>query len=144
MRKNCCVVSYKWVIIQNQTVIWETVKVALDTTNYSTKTELEHATGIDTFDLAAKKDCITLKAEVDKIDMNKLTNFPASLNNVKTKVDDLDVGKLKTVSLDLNKLSDVVGNEVVKNTKFNTLNTEVNNLDEKIPDAATLIHINTT
>ena len=33
-------------------------------------------------------------------------------------------------------------NEVVKNTKFNTLKTKANNLDKRIPDATTLIHIN--
>ena len=33
-------------------------------------------------------------------------------------------------------------NEFVKNTKFNTLKTKVlTNLDKKIPDATTLIHI---
>ena len=65
-----------------------------------------------------------------------------SLNNLKTKVDDLDVGKLKTVPIDLKKLSDVEDNEVLKNTKFNTLKTKVNNLEKKIPDATTLLHIN--
>ena len=39
------------------------------------------------------------------------------------------------------KLWDVVDNEVVKNTKFSTLERKVNNLDKKIPDANTLIHI---
>ena len=39
-------------------------------------------------------------------------------------------------------LSYVVDNEVVKNTKLNTLKKEVNNLEKKIPDATTLIHIN--
>ena len=39
-------------------------------------------------------------------------------------------------------LSDVVDNEVDKNTKFNTLKTKVNNLEKKIPDASILIHIN--
>ena len=39
-------------------------------------------------------------------------------------------------------LSDVVDNEVVKNTKFNTIKTKVNNLVKKISDATTLIHIN--
>ena len=34
------------------------------------------------------------------------------------------------------------GIEFVKNTKFNTLNTKVNKLDKKIPNATTLIHIN--
>ena len=42
------------------------------------------------------------------------------MNNLETKVHDLDVGKLKTVPVNLKKLSDVVDNEVVKNTKFNT------------------------
>ena len=116
------------------------VKVVLDLTNYYYATN--HATGVDASDLAAKKDLIALKAEVNKLDINKLTNVPTSLNNSKTKVDDLDVGKLKTPPVDLKKLSDVVNNKVVKSTKFNTLKTKVNNLEKKIFDATTLIHIN--
>ena len=50
-----------------------------------------------------------------------MVHFPTSLNNLKTKLDDLDVGKSKTVSVDLKKLSDIIDNEVAKNTKFNTL-----------------------
>ena len=42
----------------------------------------------------------------------------------------------------MKKLSDVVDNEVVKNTKFSRLKTKVNNLEKKIPNATTLIHIN--
>ena len=72
--------------------------------NFATKKELEHATGIDTSNLAAKKYFIALKAEVDKLDINKVTNVPTSLNNLETIVDDLDVGKLKTVPGDLKKL----------------------------------------
>ena len=49
---------------------------------------------------------------------------------------------MKTVPIDYKKLSDVVDNEAVKNTKFITLNTKVNNLKKKIPDATALIHIN--
>ena len=71
-----------------------------------------------------------------------MINVPTSFNNLKTKVDDLDVGKLKTVPADLKKLRDVVDNEIAKNTKFNTSKTKVNNLDKKIPDATSLIHIN--
>ena len=83
-----------------------------------------------------------MKAEVDKLDINKLTNVPTSLNNLKTKVEDLDVGKLKTVPVDLTKLSDAVDNEVIKNITFNTLKIKANNILKKIPDATTLIHIN--
>ena len=60
-----------------------------------------------------------MKAEIDKL-TNKLTNVPTSLNNLKTNVNDLDVGKLKAVPVDLKKVSDVVDNVVVKNTKFYT------------------------
>ena len=75
-------------------------------------------------------------------DINKFVNVTTSLNNLKTKVDNLDVSKLKTVPVDLKKLSDVVGNEVVKNTKSNTLKAKVNNLEKKIPGATTFIYIN--
>ena len=79
--------------------------------------ELEHTVGTDSSNLAAKKDFIALKPDVDKLYINKLGNVPTSLNNFKTKVDDLNVGKLKT-SVALKKLNDVVANKV-KNTKFN-------------------------
>ena len=49
---------------------------------------------------------------------------------------------MKTLPIDLKKLSDVVDNDIVKNTKFNTLKTKVNSLEKKIPEATTLIHIN--
>ena len=73
-----------------------------------------------------------MKAEVDKLDNNKLINVRASLNNLKTKVNDLDFGKMKAVPVDLKKLSDAIDNEAVKNKKTNTLKTEVHNLDKKI------------
>ena len=71
------------------------VKLALDLSNYGTKKELDHATYVDTSDLAAKKDFIALKAEFDKLDINKLVNVPTCLEKF---------GNLK-------KLSDVVDNE---------------------------------
>ena len=76
-------------------------KVVLDLPNYALKEELQHDTGIDTSNLAAKNDCIALKAEVDKLDINKHVNVPTGLNNLKTKVKDLNVGKFKTVPVDL-------------------------------------------
>ena len=61
------------------------------------------------------------------------------MTNWKKEIDDSDVNKLKTV--DLEKLSDVIDNKVVKNTKLNTLKTKVSNLENKIPDETTFIHI---
>ena len=63
--------------------IRDKVKVVLDLSNYATKKELDHATGVNTSDLAAEKDFIALKVEVDKLDINKLINVPISLNNIK-------------------------------------------------------------
>ena len=108
--------------------IRDKVKAALDLPNYATKKELDHATS----DLAAKKYFIALKAEVKKIDINKFVHVPTILNNLKTRGDGLDVGKLKTVPIDLKKLSDVVDNDVVKNTKYNTLKKKVNSLEKKV------------
>ena len=71
-----------------------------------------------------------MKAEIEKLDINKLAIVPTSLNNLKININDLDVGKLKTVRVDLKKLSDVVSKEVVTNTQFKTLNTKVNELEK--------------
>ena len=49
-------------------------KIVLHLSNYATKKELTHATGIDMSDLASKKDFIALKAEVDKLGINKSVN----------------------------------------------------------------------
>ena len=63
--------------------IRDKVKVVLNLSNYVTKKELDHAIGVDTSDLAAEEDFIALKAEVDKLDINKLVNVSTSLNNLK-------------------------------------------------------------
>ena len=82
--------------------------------NHATKKELDYATGVDTYDLATKKGFIALKAEIDKLEINKLIMFQLVWIILKTKLDNLDVGKLKAVPVDLKKLSDVVDNEVLK------------------------------
>ena len=66
-------------------------------------TKIKHDTGVNTSSLVAKSDLIALKAEVDKLDINKLFDVPTSLNNLKTTVDDLHVGKLKTAPIELEK-----------------------------------------
>ena len=56
-------------------------KVVLESSSYSIKKELEHASGVYTSDLATKKHFIALKTKVEKLDVNKLINVPTSLNN---------------------------------------------------------------
>ena len=74
------------------------IKVELDLTNYTTKTDLKNITHTDVSSFASKTNLAALKTEVDKI----------------------DVDKLKTVPTDLAKLSNVVKNDVVKKTDYNT------------------------
>ena len=47
------------------------VNVKVDLSNYAAKADLKNATEIDTSKLAAKSDLVSLKAEVDKIDVDK-------------------------------------------------------------------------
>ena len=53
----------------------------------------------------------------------------ANLASLKTEVDKLDIDKLTPVSNDLAKLSNLVKNDVLKKTEYNKLVTKVNNID---------------
>ena len=83
------------------------IKVKVDLSNYATKTDLKNVTHIDTSSFALKTDLANLKTEVDK----------------------LDTDKIKTVPVDLSKLSNVVKNDVVKETVQDKLVAKVNNID---------------
>ena len=52
------------------------ISVIVDLPNYATKTYLKNAIGIDTSKLAAKSDFVSLKAEVDKLAIDKLVPAP--------------------------------------------------------------------
>ena len=53
----------------------------------------------------------------------------ANLANLKAQVDKLDIDKLVPIPVDLSKLSDVVKNGVVKKDVYDKLVTKVNNID---------------
>ena len=75
------------------------MKVELDLSNYVTKADLKNAAGVDTSKFAKKVNLVSLKSEIDK----------------------LDIDKLETAPVDLSKLRDVVKNEVVKKTLYDEL-----------------------
>ena len=113
----------------------EDININVDLCNYATKANLKNATGIVTYKLAGKSDLVSLKAEVDKIDVDKLKTVPDDLNNLKSKVDKLDIGKLAPAPVDLSKLINVVKNDVVKKTEYNA---KIKNIENKIPDITNL------
>ena len=79
------------------------IKVEPDLTNYATKTDLKNITHVDVRSFASKTNLAALKTEVDKIYADKL----------------------KTTPTDLAKLSNVVDNDVVKKTDYNTKVTSI-------------------
>ena len=54
----------------------------MDLSSYATKADLKGTTGVDTSNLAAKSDLASLKAQVHKIDVDKLNTAPADLKAV--------------------------------------------------------------
>ena len=54
----------------------------------STKRDLKNATGIDSYQLDAKSDLVSLKADVDKLVIDKLKGFPVDLSKLNNAVND--------------------------------------------------------
>ena len=79
------------------------IKLELDLTNYATKTNLNNITHVDTSSFASKTNLAALKAEVDKV----------------------DIDKLKTAPVDLAELTNAVKNDLVKKTVYNTKVTSI-------------------
>ena len=87
------------------------IKVELDLTNYATKTDLNNITHVDTSSFASKTNLAALKTEVDII----------------------DVDKLKAIPTDLDRFSNLVKNDVVKKTDYNT---KVTSIEAQIAEVA--------
>ena len=81
------------------------IKVQLDLTNYAAKDDVKNITHVNVSSYATKTNLVALKGEVDK----------------------MDTDKLKTVPADLAKLSNVIKNDVVKKTDYNTKVTSIEN-----------------
>ena len=79
------------------------VKVELSLSKYATKEDLKNITHVDTSSFALKTNLASLKPEVDKLDIPKLT----------------------TVPIDLADLSKEVQEDFTKNTDLNSLKTKV-------------------
>ena len=56
------------------------VKVELDLSNYATKADLKNATGVDTSIFVKQVDLVSLKSNVDKLDIGKLRNVSRNLS----------------------------------------------------------------
>ena len=82
------------------------INVKVDLSNYATKTDLKNISHIDVSSYALKSNLASLKTEVDKLDIDKLTPVPG----------------------DLAKLSSIVKNDVVKKNEYDKLVAKVNGI----------------
>ena len=70
--------------------------------------DFKNGRGVDTSKFGKKVDLVSLKSEVEKLDIDKLEKLgkvPTGLNSL---VDKLNINKLVPVPVDLSKLSDVI------------------------------------
>ena len=108
----------------------QNIKVELDLANYATKDDAKNITHVDVSSFARKTNLAALKAEVDKIDEDKL----------------------KTTPTDLAKLTNAVENDLVKKndykTKVTTIETQIagltKNTVDNLADITKLIAIDTS
>ena len=85
----------------------QNIKVEVALANYATKDDVKNITDVDVSSFASKTNLAALKTEVDTIDTHKW----------------------KIVPVDLTKLSNIVDNDVVKKTDYNT---KVTNIESQI------------
>ena len=106
------------------------IKVELGLANYATKDDVKNITHVYVSSYVTKTNLAALKSEVDKI----------------------DVDRLKTTPTDLAKLSNVVKNDVVKKTDYNTKVTSIEtkiagltkNTSDNLADITKLIAVDTS
>ena len=80
----------KMILYKNESILFlnhmnlleETLMLKLILSNYATKTDLKNAARIDTSKLAAKSNLVSLKAEVDKLDIDKLVLDPVDFSKL--------------------------------------------------------------
>ena len=111
------------------------INVKVDLSNYARKADIKIISHVDTSSFALMTHLANLKTELDKLDIDKLVPVPT----------------------DFSKLSNVVKNDVIKETEYDKLVAKVNNIDtsgfvlktkydtdkseleNKIPDASGLV-----
>ena len=97
------------------------INVKVDLSNYATKADIKNISHVDTSSFALK----------------------TNLANLKTKVDKLDIDKVVPAPVDLSEPSDVVKNDVVKKTDYNSEITKIENKISDISNLATKTTLNT-
>ena len=110
------------------------IKVKVDLSNYTTKTDLKNVTHVDSSSFVLKTNLASLNPEVDKLVIDKLVPVPVDQSKLRYLKNDL----VKKVEYDklAAKVNNIDTNDFVLKTKYHTDKTE---LEIKIPDMTEFI-----
>ena len=118
------------------------VNIELDLPNYEKEAVLKGLASVNTNDLAAKLDLASLKAEVNKIDINKLNTVPADLSKFSNIVN-IDIAKNTEYDKLVTKVSTIHSSIFLLKTQYNTdksgLEKKINDAGKKNPDISGLV-----
>ena len=117
------------------------IKVELDLANYATKDDVKNITHVDVSSYATKTNLAALKTKVDKIDTDKLKTVPTDLaklsNVVKNDVVEITDYNTKVTSIEI-QIAGVTKNTLDNLGDITTLENKIDTVDKKIPDISEL------
>ena len=117
------------------------INVKVNLSNYATKTDLKNILHADTSTFALKSNLASLKTEVDKPDIDKLTPVPNDLAKL-SNVAKTDASKNTVYDESVAKLNNIDTTGFVLKTKYGTdksdLNKKISDAEKKILDTSAL------
>ena len=118
------------------------INVKVDLSNYATKTDLKNISYIDVSSYALKSNLASIKTEVDKLDVDKLTPVPIDLAMLSNVVKNDAVKKTEYDKL-VNKVGGIDNTNFVSRTKYgkdgSDFKDKINKIEKKIPDISDLV-----
>ena len=120
----------------------EDINVKVDLSNYTTKADLKNISHIDVSSYALKSNLASLKTEVDKLGINKLTSVPIDLPKLSNVVKNDAVKKIEYDKL-VNKVNGIDNTNFVSRTKYekdgSDFEDKISKVEKKIPDVSNLV-----
>ena len=118
------------------------INVKVDLSNYATKTDFKNTSYIDVSSYALKSNLASLKTEIDKLDIDKLTSVPVDLAKLSNVVKNDVVKKTECDKL-VNKVNGIDTTNFVSRTKYekdgSDFEDKINKIDKKVPDVSELV-----
>ena len=118
------------------------INVKVDLSNYATKTDLKNISHIDVSKYALKSNLASLKTEVDKLDIDKLTSVPIDVAKLSNVVKNNVAKKTEHDKL-VNKVNGIDSTNFVSRSKYekdgSNFEDKIDKIDKKIPDVSNLV-----